>query len=475
MDIIKVKDCLYEIPAGSVKGMNVPALIFADEEMMGQIRGDKSIRQIMNVACLPGIVGNALAMPDVHEGYGFPIGGVAATRHPDGVISPGGIGYDINCGVRLIKTRIGTGELDCVKERLLERLYEEIPSGIGKAGRHPFKGKMFDRILEEGVPLALKEGFGDEGDRGKIESFGFLGSADRSCVSKRARERGLDQVGTLGGGNHFVEIARVDKIFDKEAADGYGLFKGQVVILLHTGSRGLGHQIASDHIRILMKAYGKYSIELRDKELVSVPLSSREGQRYYGAMSCAANYAWVNRQVISFWIGQVWSEFFEGEKKELSLLYDVAHNIAKIENHPVNGRMEKLLVHRKGATRAFGPGNEELPGIFRQIGQPVIVPGSMGTYSHIMAGMGEPLSFSSCCHGAGRMLSRSAAKRAIDGRELIRNLKMDGVSIRAGSFSGAAEEAPGAYKDVNRVTDVVETLGIARKVARTRPLAVIKG
>jgi len=475
MDIIKVKDCLYQIPAGSVRGMNVSALIFADEEMMEQIRGDRTIRQITNVAYLPGIVGNALAMPDAHEGYGFPIGGVAATKHPDGIISPGGIGYDINCGVRLIKTRIHAEELRSVKEKLLDRLYEEIPSGIGKAGKHPFRGKMFDRILEEGVPLALKEGFGDSADREKIESYGFLESADRSCISKRAIERGLDQVGTLGGGNHFIEIARVDKIFSAEAAEGYGLFPEQVVILLHTGSRGLGHQVATDHIRILMKAYGKYSIELRDKELVCVPLSSREGQSYFGAMSCAANYAWVNRQIISFWIGRVWGEFFKGEKKELSLLYDVAHNIAKIEDHEVDGRNEKLLVHRKGATRAFGPGNKELPEMFRGIGQPVIVPGSMGTYSHIMAGMGEPLSFSSCCHGAGRRLSRSAAKRTIDGKELIGTLKMDGVSIRAGSLSGAAEEAPEAYKDVGRVTDVVETLAMARKVARTRPLAVIKG
>jgi tRNA-splicing ligase RtcB len=475
MEINKVRDCLYEIPAASATGMNVPARILADDAMMEQIRNDRTVGQIVNVACLPGIVGHALVMPDAHEGYGFPIGGVAATRFPDGVISPGGIGYDINCGVRLLKTRVCSDELARVKEKLLDRIYSEIPSGIGKSGKRPFRGKGFDRILEEGVPRALKEGFGGYEDELKTESGGYLETADRSCISERARDRGLDQIGTLGGGNHFIELAKVEKIYDAEIAREYGLYLDQVVVMLHTGSRGLGHQIATDYIRILMKAYGKYHIELRDKELVCVPLSSSEGKRYHSAMSCAANYAWVNRQVISYWIQEVWKEFFEGEKKELSLLYDVAHNIAKIENHMVGGISERLIVHRKGATRAFGPGNMELPLVYREVGQPVIVPGSMGTASYVMAGRGEPLSFSSCCHGAGRRLSRSAAKRKINGYEVIKELKRMGISTRVGSMQGAAEEAPEAYKDVDSVVDVVETLGIARKVVRTKPLAVIKG
>lgn len=475
MEIKRQGEYLYEIPADSVEGMGVPAMILADGVMMEQIKKDRTLSQIVNVACLPGIVDKVLVMPDAHEGYGFPIGGVAATRYPDGIISPGGIGYDINCGVRLLKSRVSEKELRPFKDRIISRLYAEVPSGVGKSGKLLYRGRAFDHLVEEGAPWIGKEGFGEPGDLENIESGGYLQSADSACVSEKARERGRDQIGTMGAGNHFIEIAKVERVFDRTVATAYGLFENQVVILLHTGSRGFGHQIATDHIRMLMKAYGKYGIDIRDKELVCAPLSSKEGKMYFGAMSCAANFAWANRQVITFWIRQVWKEFYKGEAGDLKLLYDVAHNIAKIEKRPSGGEDDRLIVHRKGATRAFGPGHEELPPIYRNFGQPVIVPGSMGTSSHVMAGMGAELSFSSCCHGAGRRLSRSAAKRKIDGAGLMRELEAKGIRVKAGSLLGLAEEAPEAYKDVDNVVDVVEALGIARKVVQVKPLAVIKG
>lgn len=476
MEIKELKACLYEIPVGAVPGMGVPARILADRAMMEEIQSDRTLGQLVNVACLPGLVGSALVMPDAHEGYGFPIGGVAASIHPDGIISPGGIGYDINCGVRLLTSGLTAEEVEPVKDRLLDRLFTEVPSGIGKSGKLLFKGKALDRLVERGVPEILREGFGEAGDLDAIESEGCLEAADSGYVSSRAKERGRDQIGTMGGGNHFIEIARVETIFDRAIAEAYGLFPGQAVVLLHTGSRGFGHQIATDHIRILLKAYGKYGITLRDKELVCAPLSSPEGRGYYGAMACAANFAWVNRQVMTYWVRQVWKEFFPGEDRRLKLLYDVAHNIAKIERHALEGTDgKKLIVHRKGATRAFGPGRMELSPLYRPWGQPVIVPGSMGTASHVMAGKGASLTFSSCCHGAGRRLSRSAARRQVDGKSLVRELGEAGIRIKAGSLAGAAEEAPRAYKDVDRVVDVVEALQVAAKVARLRPMAVIKG
>lgn len=476
-ELNRLEDYLWEIPQSYRKDMLVPARIFALEQMLGELTKDKSLEQLVNVATLPGIVKASIVMPDVHEGYGFPIGGVAATRHPDGAISPGGIGYDINCGVRLLVSSLHYAGVKGRMEELARALYAEVPSGVGKPGRLKLPLEEIDEVLIKGAGWAVEKGMGSAEDLPRIESYGRLAEADPACVPERAKQRGHDQLGTIGSGNHFVEVDRVDRVFHPEAAEAYDLEPDRLVILIHTGSRGLGHQVATDYIRLMMSAMPKYGIELPDLELACVPFDSPEGQDYFKAMCAAANFAWCNREVISWQVRQAWKSVFGKKGGELKLLYDVAHNIAKLEDYVLNGQTQKLIVHRKGATRAFGPGFSELPPELRSVGQPVLIPGSMGTKSYVLAGTHESsvLSFGSSCHGAGRRLSRRAAKKAVDAPALKMKLKEKGIFVEAGSLGGIAEEAPIAYKDVSLVVETVHQAGIALKVAQLRPLCVVKG
>jgi tRNA-splicing ligase RtcB len=463
---------LFEIEAA---GGRVPARVFADDALLGQIQRDRSLDQLVNVTHLPGIYGAALGMPDMHEGYGFPVGGVAATVLPDGVISPGGIGFDINCGVRLLASDRRRGQLDGRTEALVHELSRSIPAGLGRGQRFALPAGELDRVLTEGCPFLVRnKGMGRPEDLDFIESGGALAGADADAVSARAKERGADQLGTLGSGNHFLELQMVEQVYDRAAATAFGLESEQLVILIHSGSRGLGHQVCTDYVRLLDSAAGRHGIELPDRQLACAPLSSPEGTRYFAAMAAAANFGWGNRQVITQRIREVWRRIFsEAPGADLRVLYDVAHNTAKIERYGPR----TLCVHRKGATRAFGPSNPELPAAYRGVGQPVLIPGSMGTASYVLVGTDEAaeLSVSSSCHGAGRAMSRGAAKRAITGAQLRKELAGQGIVVRCASSAELAEEAPLAYKDVDRVVAVVERAGLARRVARLRPLGVVKG
>jgi tRNA-splicing ligase RtcB len=476
--IHQVSPYLWEIPKSFRPGkMHVPARIMASEKLLDDIIEDRSLSQLVNVASLPGIQIASMVMPDVHEGYGFPIGGVAATVFPGGAISPGGIGYDINCGVRLL---ISKQELEDVKpnlEELSKELYKQIPSGMGKGGQIQLSSEELNRVLEQGAEWAVENGYGVREDLKYIESNGKLEAADSLFVSEMAKKRGMDQLGTIGSGNHFVEVDYVEEVLDKRVARAFNLYANQIVILIHTGSRGLGHQVATDYIREFIAAMKKYEYDLPDRELASVPFNSTEGQAYYKAMCAAANYAWCNREIVSHEVRIAWQNIFGLNAPSLHLLYDVAHNIAKIETHKVAGEERKFIVHRKGATRAFGPGSPEIPERYQSVGQPVIIPGSMGTCSYVLAGTtnSSEISFGSCCHGAGRRLSRTASKKLVNAPALKEKLKEQGVYIEAGSFKGIAEEAPLAYKDVNLVVETIQQLGIAMPVAKLRPLVVIKG
>lgn len=477
-DIKQVDKYLYEIPSSYRSDMRVPARIYADKELLEASFRDRSMRQLVNTTTLPGVVRFTLAMPDIHQGYGFPIGGVAATLPPEGVISPGGIGYDINCGVRAMASDILMEELAPYMEELIPALYKNVPSGLGKGGIR-VSAKQLEQILAEGTKWAVGQGYGTKQDLEHTEEEGCMTAADPRQVSQRAKDRGRKQVGSLGSGNHFLEIDEVVEVYDEEVAEAFGLRQGHVTVQIHCGSRGLGHQVCSDYVRSLQKAVRKYNISLPDRELVCAPFESPEGQAYFGAMAAAANFAWVNRLVIANWVRQTFEQVLAGKLKgwELTSVYDVAHNIGKVEEHRVNGRRVKVMVHRKGATRAFGPGFAGLPADYREVGQPVLVPGSMGTASYILVGTDEAmdLTFGSTCHGAGRVMSRRAAKKRIYGQELRRELEGMGIVIRAGSMPGLAEEAPQAYKDVERVVEVVHGAGIAYKVARLEPRGVIKG
>ena len=453
-------------------GGGPPALVFADEELLAQMRRDHSLIQLANVTSLPGLEGAAMGMPDMHEGYGFPVGGVAATRLPDGAISPGGLGFDINCGVRLRASELSRADVQPVLERLVHEISRSIPSGFGRGGRLVLDDAAIDRVLEQGVLyLVRSRGFGTTEDLQYLESRGTLEGADAAQVSERAKQRGRDQLGTLGGGNHFLEVQVVDHVFDEDAAAAYGLREDQVTFLIHTGSRGLGHQVCTDYLRVMDAAMRSYGIQLPDRQLACAPWSSPEGARYFAAMCAAANFGFCNRQVIAERVRDVWRRMLPGS--ELRVVYDVAHNTAKVEEH--GGQL--LCVHRKGATRAFGPGNDELPRAYRDAGQPVLIPGSMGTASFVLAGtaQSERLAFSSSCHGAGRALSRGAAKRSVTGHVLRHELEARGIVVRCPSNAELAEEAPVAYKDIERVVDVVHGAGLAKKVARLRPLGVVKG
>jgi tRNA-splicing ligase RtcB len=475
----KIDEHLYEVPASYRSDMRVPARFYADAKLLAGVRGDRSLEQLVNTASLPGAVKYALAMPDIHQGYGFPIGGVLATELPDGVISPGGVGYDINCGVRLLATHLEQAELAPWLDDLASALYANCPSGVGKGGSVKLKSNELDGLLKQGSRWALKRGFANESDLERTEEGGCLEGADAAKVSPRAKERGKGQVGTLGAGNHFIEIDVVDELFDDTIAQRIGLFQGQVAVQVHCGSRGLGHQICGDYVKRFQKSIARYGLKLPDRELVCAPLSSPEGQDYLKAMQAAANYAFANRQVLAHHIRSSFQQALAGKVSNHNIyqIYDIAHNMAKVETHEVNGKKMKLCVHRKGATRAFGPGSPEIPVAYRDTGQPVLVPGSMGTASWVLAGTRTSMNqtFGSTCHGAGRTMSRKRAKKSIHGPALREQLEAQGIRVRAGSMSGLAEEAPAAYKDVNRVVEVVHNAGIAKKVARLKPMAVIKG
>lgn len=474
VDLKKINDYLWEIQAAYRKFMRVPARIYASEKILEDVEPN-ALEQIINVASLPGIVKYSLAMPDVHTGYGFVIGGVAATKLPEGVISPGGIGYDQNCGVRLLKTEYREQEITPFIGRLAEEMQRQVPSGLGKGHKTKLSITQIDKILESGVHYLVNQGYGGQQDIENCEANGRMEEADTTTVSEKAKNRGRSQLGTLGSGNHFLEIQKVEEIFNKGLADVFGLFEEQIVVMIHTGSRGLGHQNCSDYLKIVMKAMPKYGISLPDKELACVPFNSSEGQRFFKAMSAAANFAWSNRHMITYYTRHAWKNVL-GKKVRLDLLYDVAHNIAKVEEHMINGERIKLCVHRKGATRAFPPGHPDIPEKYRETGQPVLIPGSMGTASYVLAGIkkGEE-AFFSVAHGAGRRMSRHAARRKVSVSKLIEGLKKKGILVKSYSMRGIGEEAPIAYKDVDGVVNVVQGADLAQKVARLVPLAVIKG
>jgi tRNA-splicing ligase RtcB len=461
-------------------GMRVPGRVYASEGLMAGIRGNPCLRQVANVAHLPGIVRYSLAMPDIHWGYGFPIGGVAAVDAEDGAISPGGVGYDINCGVRLVRTMLDVSDVRERLERLGDKLFAAIPAGVGSAGAIP-KLAIGDerRLVREGAAWAVERGFGSANDLDHIEEGGCLAGADPDVLSDRALERGRPQVGTLGSGNHFLEVDRVDEVYDERLANALGLRLNQVALTIHSGSRGLGYQTCDDALRVMGGAMTRYKIELPDRQLACAPIRSAEGQQYLAAMACAANYAWVNRQVMMGLAERAFLEALGATPRVLGfgLVYDVCHNIAKFEQHEVDGERRQLCVHRKGATRAFGPGHPALPPPVRAVGQPVLIPGDMGRYSYVLVGTTEAMrqTFGSTCHGAGRVLSRAASKRASRGIDLFAELASRGVLIRAQGRATVAEEMPHAYKDVADVVDVVHDAGISRKVARLRPMIVVKG
>jgi tRNA-splicing ligase RtcB len=478
-NLVRISENEWEIPTSFRIDMRVPVKLFATRELLEQIINDKSLEQAVNAATLPGLVGHVVVMPDMHQGYGFPIGGVAATEYPHGVISPGAIGYDINCGVRLLASSIdfesARGDLD----RLATLLNKYCPSGVGKEGTIKLKMKELDQVLRDGSRWALKNGYATEADLARTEESGSLEGADPDKVSERAKTRGHEQIGSVGAGNHFIEVDAVDQLFDEEAANTMGVYQGCLVLQIHCGSRGLGHQVCTDYVQSFQNAVRKYSIDLPDRELVCAPMDSPEGKAYMAAMRAAANFAFANRQLLAHSARRAFEETFAGKTRNWHLhqVYDIAHNMGKLETHVIDGREVKVCVHRKGATRAFGPGAPGLPPEYQKIGQPVIIPGSMGTASWVLVGTEDSMarSFGSSCHGAGRVMSRSKAKKEVQGDSLRRELETRGIKVRARSLPGLAEEAPSAYKDVDMVVETVSEAGIAKKVARLRPVAVIKG
>jgi tRNA-splicing ligase RtcB len=461
--------------------MRVPGMIFSSAELIKSVQEDQSLVQVANVATLPGIVGHSLAMPDIHWGYGFPIGGVAAFNLEEGIVSPGGVGYDINCGCRLMTTMLRADEIRPMIKDLVSALFKDIPTGVGSTGPISLSKKDEAKVAVEGAAWAVKEGFGTPEDLERTEDHGAIEGADPSLLSERAVKRGKNQLGTLGSGNHFLEIQVVDQIYDQEKARAYNLFEGQVTILIHTGSRGFGHQICDDFLKEMTKSAfnGKQPFELPDRQLACALLKSDQGRRYLAAMACAANYAWANRQIIMHWTRETLLKALSmsPEKLGMELLYDVCHNIAKIEPHTVDGKRVMLCVHRKGATRALPAGHPLLPEVYRHVGQPVLIPGDMGTYSHILSGTQGALaqSFGSTCHGAGRVLSRSKATKIAKGRAIHRELEDKGIFVQSRGKRTLKEEMPEAYKDISQVVQVVHGAGLAHKVARLRPLGVIKG
>ena len=478
-DLIKISDFEWEIPKSYRKDMQVPVRLFATRKLLEKVMDDKSLEQAVNAATLPGLVGHVVVMPDMHQGYGFPIGGVAATRYPEGVISPGGIGYDINCGVRLLAGRMRYEDAEPYLSDLAGALNAHCPSGVGGKGVVNLTERELEQVCRDGARWALKKGFATEMDVRRTEEGGRIENANPDRVSKRAKERGRGQLGSLGAGNHFIEIDVIEQVFDQQAADAMGLVEGNLALQIHCGSRGFGHQICQDYVDSFQDAVRRYDIHLPDRELMCAPLTSPEGQAYLGAMRSAANFAFANRQLLAHSARLAFEEVLArpGIPWQLSQVYDICHNIGKIETHVIDGETMKVCVHRKGATRAFGPGAPDLPDEYQSIGQPVLVPGSMGTGSWVLVGTERSMrqSFGSSCHGAGRVMSRHQAKKSVRGEQLRRELEAGGIHIRAGSMAGLAEEAPQAYKDVDEVVQTVVGADIARKVARLSPVAVIKG
>jgi tRNA-splicing ligase RtcB len=478
-DLTRLSPHEWEIPQSFRGDMRGPVRIFASQKLLEQVLDDKSLEQAVNATTLPGLVGAVLVMPDMHQGYGFPIGGVAATAYPKGVISPGAIGYDINCGVRLLGSVIEFDSARPYLDELATALNHHCPSGVGSSGMIKLSESDLDKVLKEGSRWALKNGYASERDLSRTEEGGCLDGAAPARVSPRAKSRGRGQLGSLGAGNHFIEIDVVDQIYDSKAAASMGLHAGCLVVQIHCGSRGLGHQVCSDYVKDFQGAVQRYGITLPDRELVCAPLDSSEGQAYLGAMRAAANFAFANRQLLAYAARQAFEEILAGKVSSwhLQQVYDIAHNMGKIETHDIHGQRLKVCVHRKGATRAFGPGSPGLPPEYQAIGQPVLVPGSMGTASWVLVGTETSMarSLGSSCHGAGRVMSRSQAKREVRGDELKIKLEKQGIQIRARSMPGLAEEAPQAYKDVDEVVKIVCAAQIAKKVARLIPVAVVKG
>jgi len=478
-ELKRVDEYRWEIPKGTVGGMLTNAVVFASEHMIPSIMQDNAPQQAANVACLPGIVGSSLAMPDIHWGYGFPIGGVAAMDMQDGVISPGGIGFDINCGVRLIRSDLSEKDVRPLVKDLVDGMYRSVPSGLGSKGVTRLAEKDMEEVLGLGSHWAVEKGFGWDSDLPATEETGRMMEAEPSKVSDKARKRGIPQLGSLGSGNHFLEIDRVEEVFDPVVAEAFGLQKGGITISVHCGSRGCGHQIATDYLQRMERGMKNQGFRLPDRQLACARIQSMEGEEYFQAMSCGANYAWANRQMITHWVRESFEKVFhrDAESMGMRLVYDVAHNIAKKEMHELEGRRQELLVHRKGATRAFAPGRSELPDIYRSVGQPVIVPGDMGTGSFVLKGMAGAMrdSFGSSCHGAGRVMSRQKAISSFEAPTIRQELQGKGIHLRSGSSEGLQEEAPGAYKDVVDVVDVVCGAGLTDRVARLTPIAVIKG
>lgn len=477
-DLRQVNDQLWEIPQEYDNRMKVPAWVYSSGEMIEDILQDDSADQLVQGAMLPGIVSPAIVMPDCHQGYSVPIGFVGATRTSDGVISPGACGFDINCGMRVLVSAYKYDDIHPYLDRLANEINDRVPSGLGKGRK---EGKRFtsaeiEHILALGASYIVRSGFGEKKDLEYCEDGGYLDWGDPAVVSKEAKKRGKDQVGTLGSGNHFLEIQKVEDIFDADTASAFGLEKDRVTIMIHCGSRGLGHQVCSDYLDSLTSVQKKHGVKMPDKDFVCAPFNSKEGQDYFAAMAAAANYAWANRQMITHFVRQAWEKVLGGQNTSLEVVYDVAHNIIKKEEYDIQGKKEEVAVHRKGATRAFPSGDPRIPSSYQQVGQPVLIPGSMGTYSYILAGEESgSQSFYSTSHGAGRVMSRRQARKRFRGEEEKKKLKDKGILLRSGSKKGVAEEAPGVYKDINNVVDVVEKAGLSRRVAKLKPVAVIKG
>jgi len=476
----KIDDYRWKIPKSFKEGMRADVVIYADEEMLKHIIADNAHLQSVNVAFLPGIVGNSMAMPDIHLGYGFPIGGVAAfDPEAGGIISPGGVGYDINCGVRVLRTNLTIDEVKPKIRDIVQRLATNVPSGVGSEGPLSLSSKDLDNLLINGTKWAVSHGYGEQNDIEHTEERGAMAGADPSRVSRHAKERGTSQQGTLGSGNHFLEVQVVEEIYDERVAAAFGLFKDQITIMVHSGSRGLGHQVCTDYIRVMNEAVRKYNIYLPDRQLCCAPINSPEGRDYFAAMAAAANFAWANRQMLMHWTRESFAQAMGASpgKLGITLIYDVAHNIAKMEKHKVNGKEKLLCVHRKGATRAFPAGHPDIPEDYKEVGQPVLIPGDMGRYSYILVGTEKAMeeTWGSVCHGAGRLMSRAAATRQVSVGQLMADLEKKGIIVMAASRKGLVEEAPEAYKDVREVVDVVHNAGLARKVARMKPLGVVKG
>lgn len=476
----QIGENIWEVPQDYQHGMKVPARIYADEDLLAKMRTDRTIQQCVNVAHLDGIQKYSITMPDGHEGYGFPIGGVAATDYDEGLISPGGVGYDINCGVRLIRTNLTEEQVRPSLAKLVDTIFNFIPSGLGSKGQIKLTPMELDKAVTDGLDWAIDKGYAWPEDPRTIEEEGCMEAADPSKISNNARSRGAPQLGSLGSGNHFIEIERANKIFDKLVAQRFGITKeGQILVLIHTGSRGYGHQTCSDYLKVMERAIGKYNIRLPDRELAACPSKSPEAEDYIAAMSAACNFAWVNRQMITHWARQAFEKVFQkqADAMDMKIVYDVCHNVAKVETHNIDGQPAKVIVHRKGATRSFPPEHPDVPAEYRNVGQPVLIPGSMGTSSWVLVGTPRAmeLSFGTTAHGAGRFMSRSAAKRKWRGGDLKKTLESRGIVIRAASMEVLAEEAPDAYKDVDRVAEVSHQLGIGTKVVRMTPIGVAKG